>query len=99
MYLMVPYISVLTVMHKKIAQFQIYILMRPVFYVLLANGIYEITLNQSLCGFNFVVIFLIMLLAYVWILIILHLHCHIENPSIEDTFVVLFSLQYNGTLV
>ena len=46
---------------------------------------YEVPLNQTLCGFNFIVIFLIILVAYIWILVILRLRCHIENPSIEDT--------------
>ena len=44
---------------------------------------YAITLNQRLCGFNFVVIFLIISVEFVLILIIVHLRCHIENPSIE----------------
>ena len=53
---------------------------------------YAITLNKRLCGFNFVVIFLIifipqpLLVLYVWILIIVHLHGHFENPSIKDIY-------------
>ena len=40
---------------------------------------YAITLNQRLCGFNCVVIFLIILVAFVLIVIIVRLHCHIEH--------------------
>ena len=40
---------------------------------------YAITLNQRLCGFNFAIIFLIILVAFVLILFIVRLHCHIEN--------------------
>ena len=54
-------------------------------FIIFSNE-YTITLNQRLCGFNFVVIFLIVLVALVLIVIIVCLHCHIENPSIEDIF-------------
>ena len=46
------------------------------------------TLNQGLCGFNFTVIFLIILVAFILILIIVRLRCHIENLSIEDTLML-----------
>ena len=49
---------------------------------------YAIRMNLRLCGFNFAVICLIILVALVLIRITLHLGCHIENPSIKDTFIV-----------
>ena len=62
-------------------------------------NMHEVALNQALCGFNFVVIFLVILVAYVWILVILHLRCHIENPSIEDTTASLFNSQNTPVLI
>ena len=53
-------------------------------FIIFSNE-YVITLNHRLCGFNFVVIFLIVLVVLVLIVIIVCLRCHIENPSIEDT--------------
>ena len=46
---------------------------------------YVIKMNLRLCGFNFAVIRLIILVSLVFIRITAYLRCHIENPSIEDT--------------
>ena len=55
-----------------------------------------VTSNQRLCGFNLIVIYLIVLVTLVLINIIVHLHCHIENPSI--VIAAVFYLRVKMTL-